>query len=96
MHHAKSKKYLEALQKIVHAYNNCVHSAHGFKPAELDKTNEMDAFERLYGKHGKKTTAQRTPKFRVDDKVLLSKTKRTFEKGSSASWLEEGIYSDKG
>lgn len=90
MHYTKSKKYLHALEKIVHAYNHSVHSAHGFKPAELDKTNEMEAFERLYGgKDDKKSLVERKPKFKVGDKVLLSKTKRPFEKGSAASWLDE-------
>ena len=90
MHHTKTKKYLSALEKIVHGYNNCVHLAHGFKPAELNKTNEMEAFERLYGgKEKKKTSGRRVPKFKVMDKVLLSKSKRPFEKGSTASWLDE-------
>lgn len=93
MHHAKTKKYLDALEKIVHGYNNTVHSSHGFKPAELDKTNEMDAFERLYGgKNDRKSSARRSkPKFKVNDTVLLSKTKKPFEKGATASWLTE-IY----
>ena len=90
MHHAKSKRYLGALEKIVHGYNHCVHSSYGFKPSELDKTNEMEAFENLYGgKRNKKPIPKRKPKFKLYDTVLLSKSKRPFEKGSTASFLEE-------
>ena len=50
----------------------------------LQDANQEEVWQRLYGHDGKGV-----PKFKVDDRVRISKAKRRFEKGYMANWSEE-------
>ena len=53
-------------------------------PSEVNATNQKIVWQRLYGHEG-----GGTPKFRIGDRVCISKDKRHFEKGYMANWTEE-------
>jgi len=76
------------LDKLVDRYNNTVHSSIGMTPKEAsEKKNEVKVWRNLYGNY---TPQKRmTPKFKVGDKVRITRKKGVFEKGYTARWTEE-------
>ena len=50
----------------------------------VNGTNQESVWQRLYGHEG-----GGTPKFRIGDRIRISKAKRHFEKGYMANWTEE-------
>ena len=85
-----SYRWLEILPKLVHAYNNSPHrSLKNRSPASITKANESTVWLEIYGgnqKRGKK------PKFKVGDRVKLSKAKEIFDKGYLPKWTEEEFF----
>ena len=78
----QSVRYLDVLQDFVRSYNKTYHRSIGMAPSEVNGTNQESVWQRLYGGGG-------TPKFRIGDRVRISKAKRHFEKGYMANWTEE-------
>ena len=66
------------------SYNNTHHRSIGMTPSQVNAKNQEEVWQRLYGHDGKGV-----PKFRVLDRVRISKFKRLFEKGYMANWSEE-------
>ena len=66
------------------SYNNTHHRSIGMTPSQVNAKNQEEVWQRLYGHDGKGV-----PKFRVSDRVRLSKFKRLFEKGYMANRSEE-------
>ena len=66
------------------AYNGTYHRSIGMAPSEVTSTNQETVWQRLYGHE-----SVGTPKFRVGNRVRISKAKRHFEKGYMANWTEE-------
>ena len=83
-----STQYLDILPKILEKFNNTKHSSIKMTPAEASKKkNEVVAYFNLYGD---------IPKFKVGNKVRISKYKRkTFDKGYTPNWTEEVFTVDK-
>ena len=77
-------RYIDALQDFVQSYNDTYHRSIGMAPSQVNATNQDEVWQRLYGHDGKGV-----PKFKVDDRVRISKAKRRFEKGYMANWSEE-------
>jgi hypothetical protein len=70
------------LPYIVSSYNNTVHSSIGIAPNKVNEKNQDQVWEFLYRKIlEQKKTAK--PKFKVGDRVRLSISKSTFQKGES-------------
>ena len=67
------------------SYNDTYHLSIGMAPSEVNSTNQETVWQRLYGHE----SLFGTPKFRVGDRVRISKAKRHFEKGYMANWTEE-------
>ena len=65
-------------------YNDTYHRSIGMAPSEVTSTNQETVWQRLYGHE-----SVGTPKFRVGDRVRISKAKRHFEKGYMANWTEK-------
>ena len=86
-------QYLDMLPKLVKEYNNTKHSSIKMTPVEASKKkNEGIVYFNLYGdmEHSSK------PKFKVGDRVRISKYKRkTFDKGYTPNWTEEIFIVDK-
>ena len=87
-------QYLDMLPKLVKQYNNTRHSSTKMTPTEASKKkNEGTVYFNLYGDM---ETSRQKPKFKVGDKVRISKYKRpVFDKGYTANWTEEVFTVDK-
>ena len=86
--------YLDILPKILEQYNNTKHSAIKMTPVEASKKeNETAVYYNLYGDM-KQLTPQ--PKFKIGDKVRISKYKtKVFDKGYTPNWTEEIFLIEK-
>ena len=87
-------QYLDILPKILKQYNNTKHSRIKMTPTEASKkSNEGTVYFNLYGDMDQVTSK---PKFKVGDKVRISKYKRdVFDKGYTPNWTEELFIIDK-
>ena len=87
-------QYLDMLPKLLKQYNNTKHSSIKMTPVEAsDKRNEGTVYFNL---HGDMETLKQKPKFKVGDKVRISKYKRNvFGKGYTPNWTEEVFTIDK-
>ena len=87
-------QYLDMLPKLVKQYNNTRHSSIKMTPTEASKKkNEGTVYFNLYGDM---ETSRQKPKFKVGEKVRISKYKRNvFDKGYTANWTEEVFTVDK-
>ena len=80
----QSVRYVDVLQAFMRSYNGAYHRSIGMAPSEVTSTNQETVWQRLYGHE-----SVGTPKFRVGNRVRISKAKRHFEKGYTANWTEE-------
>ena len=81
--------YWNKLDKLVNQYNHSFHSSIRMTPAEASKPkNERKVFANLFG--DALYAKRKKPKFKVGDKVRISKFKRkVFDKGFTPNWTEE-------
>ncbi|KAL9970252.1 hypothetical protein ACROYT_G022594 [Oculina patagonica] len=81
-------QYLEMLPILVKEYNNTKHSSIKMTPTEASKEkNQGIVYLNLYGDM---EPLSAKPKFKVGDKVRISKYKRiVFDKGYTPNWSEE-------
>ena len=75
----KTMRYLEMLPDLVYSYNHSRHRSIKMKPALVNTENEDDVFHTLYGSFFDNVQPVKY-KFKVGDKVRISKLKRKFEK----------------
>ena len=87
-------QYLDMLPKLVKQYNNTKHSSIKMTPIEASKKkNQGTVYFNLYG--DMKQVSSKL-KFKVGDKVRISKYKRNvFDKGYTPNWTEEVFTVDK-
>ena len=79
---------MDVLDEMVMQYNNTEHSSIKTKPVEAsEKKNENKVWLNLYD--DRIYDQEIKPKFRVDDKVRITKKKGLFEKGYTPRWSEE-------
>lgn len=77
-----SYRYVDDLDNLVNSYNNTYHRSIKCSPNEVKLKDEEDIFKRLYGYNrdiGDENSVN--IKFKINDKVRISKFKRVFEKG---------------
>ena len=80
------KVYYDVLDDVVNKYNNTKHSTIKMKPIDVGNNNK-----RVYiDEHNKKDS-----KFKVDDRVRISKFKNIFAKGYTPNWSSEIFIVDK-
>ena len=81
-------QYLDFLPKILKQYNNTRHSSIKMAPTEASKkNNEGVVYFNLYVDIEQISSK---PKFKIGDKIRISKYKRkTFDKGYTPTWTEE-------
>ena len=83
-----TRKYIDILDELVDRYNNTIHSSIGMTPAQAsEKKNEVKVWRKLYA-HYVPDKLQK-PKFKVGDKVRITRKKGIFEKGYTTRWTEE-------
>lgn len=88
-----TRKYTDVIQRLVSAYNNRYHRSIKMKPSAVSNENVARVLTNLYGK----TLVQR-PKpqpLAVGDTVMISKSKRTFDKGYLPNWTYEQFVVDE-
>ena len=88
-------QYLDMLPKLVKQYNNTKHSSSiKMTPIEASKKkNEGTVYFNLYGNLEQVSSK---PKFKIGDKVRISKYKRNvFDKGYTPNWSEEVFTVDE-
>ena len=78
------RNWLSVLQDAVHSYNHSTHRMINRKPAEVTQEDVGDMREEYLQPRPKGDD-----KFRVGDKVRISKVKSVFEKGYLPNWTEE-------
>jgi len=83
--HYKTRRYVDILDDLVHAYNHRVHRSIQMTPASVHLRHEPVIAQRLYGPH---TKSQKLP-VQVGDLVRINKTKKTFDKGYLPNWTTE-------
>ena len=82
-----TRKYVDILDNLVDQYNNTIHSSIGMTPKEASKKrNEAKVWYNLYGDY--RPVKYEAPKFKVSDKVRITKKKGIFEKGYTPRWTE--------
>lgn len=79
-------RWVEILPKVLQAYNNSYHRGLKHIPSKVNESNETDIWIKQYS-HVSKGKAN--TKFKVGDKVRISKNKRIFEKGYLQNWTDE-------
>ena len=86
--------YLDILPKILELYNNTKHSSIKMTPLEVsNKKNKGVVYFNLYGDM---QASKNRSKYKIGDKVRISKYKRkVFDKGYSPNWTEEIFIIDK-
>ena len=86
--------YLDMLAEILKKYNNTKDSSIKMTPTEAsNKKNEGTVYFNLYGDM---EISKQKPKFKIGDKVRISKYKRNvFDKGYTPNWTEEVFTVDK-
>lgn len=81
-------KWLDILPDLVSQYNNSKHRTIGMKPVEVTAAKVPQILEDLPAHRSQRPLAKRA-KFKVGDKVRVSKSKQIFEKGYTPNWSTE-------
>ena len=72
--------YFNVLNDIVDKYNNTYHKTIKMKPIDVKNDSFVEYNEE---------SNEKDPKFKVGDRVRISKYKNTFAKGYAPTWSEE-------
>ena len=80
-------RYTDIVQDLVYSYNNRLHSSIKMIPAKVKTNDVVKIRKRLYGT--KLRVKPRSPRLKIGDTVLISKSKRLFEKGYLPNWTYE-------
>lgn len=85
-------KWLDILPRLVDSYNKSVHRIVGQTPASVTKDNETRIWTRMYATGDKAVTStrrDRKTRFKLGQRVRLSRQKNIFEKSYTPNWTEE-------
>lgn len=77
---------LVVLDDFIYSYNHTYHRSIKMRPVDVKKSNENKVFINLYGIRELKKIK---PKFKIGDRVRISKNKMQFEKGYTNNWSHE-------
>lgn len=90
--HESTLVWTDVLQNLVNAYNHSFHRSIKCSPIEVNKSNEMEIWHRLYdGKLPETRSSTPSPKFKVGMSVRISlhNPANPFTKGYKKGWSEE-------
>jgi len=82
-----NNKWIDIIDDLIYNYNNSYHTSIKMKPVEASKKkNEIQVRENLYGNMVIET---KKPKFKIGDKVRISRWKNIFSKGYLQNYTTE-------
>ena len=81
----QTRRYIHLLPKLVSSYNRSYHRSIKRRPVDVNADNTEDVWQALYGSPRPK----KRPALKVNDRVRISKAKRTFKKGYLPGWSGE-------
>lgn len=86
----KTRRYIEVLPKLIHLYNNTIHSTTKTKPSEVSIRNVKRVYENSHRYHRQRPamTIYSQP-YQLGDRVRLARHKAHFEPGYSINWTRE-------
>lgn len=87
-----TKRYIDILPYLVKSYNNTYHSSIKLAPIQVNKNNQEEVWQRLYGSDYHPSDPNPFP---VRTRVRISKAKGLFEKGYLPNWTQELFTVDK-
>ena len=83
-------RYIDILSDMIKKYNSTYHRSIKCTPTDARKpANYQHVFDALYNSKNPRVREKQTPKFKIGDKVRITKKKKTFEKGYTTNWTEE-------
>jgi len=83
-----TRRYIDIVDRLVENYNNTKHSSIKMTPVQAsEKQNENKVYMALYPDEVDRGNIKH--KFKVGDKVRITKKKSIFEKGYTPRWTEE-------
>jgi hypothetical protein len=85
--HTNSYRYVDDLQNIISSYNRSYHRTIKAKPTDVSYQNQERVWHRLY--EDNQTGEPIRFKFRVNDRVRISKYSTVFSRGYLPNWSEE-------
>jgi len=80
----QTRRWVEMLDDLIDDYHNTVHRSIGMKPIDVTKSDEKEIRKKLKVRNGVGKI-----KFKVGDKVRISRLKGIFEKGYLPNWSHE-------
>ncbi len=81
------RRYVDVLQDNMQGYNSSYHRSIKMRPLDVNKENEADVFQNLYG--GSKNNDHPKFKYKVGDTVGISKVRGPFAKGYEQNYTED-------
>jgi transposase InsO family protein len=83
-----TRRYVDALGRIVTAYNNSFHRSIGRTPNSVNRSNAASVREHLYGDEADNAIGKRA-KYNVGDRVILKRHKGVFGRGFRPNFTRE-------
>ena len=87
--------YYDVLDDVVNKYNNTKHSTIKMKPIDVKDTTESSSLERNNKRVYIDEHNEKDSRFKVVDRVRISKFKNIFAKGYTPNWSKEILIVDK-
>ncbi|KAL3114341.1 hypothetical protein niasHT_011742 [Heterodera trifolii] len=84
--------WVDAVQKIVDGINSSPSRVHGMRPIDVDFSNAQKVWKRMYRPL---SFSKKTPRFRKDEFVRMSREKGQFEKGYLPNYGDEILEIDE-
>ena len=82
--YTNNRNYVDVLLELLHSYNRTYHTSIKQTTASINAENQEEVWLTLYG-----DVNMQKPKFKIDDKVRISKNRRAFAKNHLPGWTEE-------
>ena len=85
-HKNETHHWLDVLDSLVKNYNTTKHRSIGMKPVDVNETNKQQVWIKLFGQPVGDIPS---PKFKIGDKVRISRYTNIFTKGCEANFTKE-------
>jgi hypothetical protein len=82
--HRNTDRWVDVIDELVKSYNNSFHRTIGMSPIEVNSENEDEVAKRMYPPKPKLEW-----KYKIGDKVRITKYKHVLQKGYLPNWTEE-------